>query len=168
MKAGPVAGFVAAVRDMRLLRFLSLGILVAGFWSATAAEIPATATPAAAQILAVLQTQAEAWNRGDLDGFMQTYAPTDDLRFASGGTVTYGWKKTLERYKQRYPNRAAMGTLAFSELTITGLSPDAALIFGHWRLTRATDAPHGLFTLLVRRTPAGWRIFADHTSSAAP
>ena len=132
----------------------------------SAAETPAAAP--ADQIRLILQTQADAWNRGDLDAFMQTYAPVDDLRFASGGSVTYGWKPTLARYKQRYPDRAAMGTLAFSELTVTELSPDVALIFGHWQLTRAHDAPHGLFTLLVRRTPAGWRIFADHTSSATP
>lgn len=133
-----------------------------------AAASPAAVPPASTSILLILQTQADAWNRGDLDAFMQTYAPVDDLRFASGGNVTYGWKPTLERYKQRYPDRAAMGTLAFSELAVTELSPDAALVFGHWRLTRAQDQPHGLFTLLVRRTAAGWRIFADHTSSASP
>jgi ketosteroid isomerase-like protein len=132
------------------------------------AATPADPAPASDPILLVLQTQVAAWNRGDIDAFMQTYAPVDDLRFASGGNVTYGWKPTLERYKQRYPDRAAMGTLAFSELTVTGLSPDAALVFGHWQLTRAHDAPHGLFTLLLRRTPAGWKIFADHTSSASP
>lgn len=136
--------------------------------ASAAAPAPAATTPAAAEILGILQTQADAWNRGDIDAFMQTYAPVSDLRFASGGNVTYGWQPTLERYKQRYPDRAAMGTLAFSELTVTELSPDAALVFGHWQLTRATDKPHGLFTLLVRRTPAGWRIFADHTSSATP
>jgi ketosteroid isomerase-like protein len=133
-----------------------------------AAETPATGSPATAEILQILQIQTDAWNRGDIDAFMQTYAPVDDLRFASGGTVTYGWKSTLARYKQHYPDRAAMGTLAFSELAVTELSPDAALVFGHWQLKRASDAPHGLFTLLVRRTPSGWRIFADHTSSAAP
>jgi ketosteroid isomerase-like protein len=130
------------------------------------AASPATVPPATAEILRILQTQADAWNRGDLDAFMQTYAPVGDLRFASGGTVTYGWQPTLERYRQRYPDRAAMGTLAFSDLTVTELSPDAAIVFGRWRLTRTSDAPHGLFTLLVRRTPAGWRIFADHTSAA--
>jgi ketosteroid isomerase-like protein len=144
---------------------LALLAVVAFTGVAQAAEtVPAAST----EILRILQAQAEAWNRGDIDAFMQTYAPVDDLRFASGGTVTYGWKPTLQRYKQRYPNRAAMGTLAFSGLTVTELSPDAALVFGHWQLTRATDTPHGLFTLLVRRTPAGWRIFADHTSSATP
>ena len=134
----------------------------------SATDSPAAIAAEANPILSVLQTQAEAWNRGDLDAFMQTYAPVEDLRFASGGNVTYGWKSTLERYKQRYPDRAAMGTLAFSGLTVTELSPDAALVFGHWQLTRAHDSPHGLFTLLLRRTPAGWKIFADHTSSASP
>ena len=149
-----------------LLR-VALLLLTLATGTVRAADTPAVPS-ASAQILLILQTQAGAWNRGDIDAFMQTYAPVDDLRFASGGNVTYGWKPTLERYKQRYPDRAAMGTLAFSELTVTELSPDAALVFGHWQLTRAHDQPHGLFTLLVRHTPAGWKIFADHTSSAAP
>jgi ketosteroid isomerase-like protein len=150
-----------------LLRLGLLGFaLVSG--RALATDAPAATSSATGEILQILQTQAEAWNRGDIDAFMETYAPVPELRFASGGSVTYGWKPTLERYKQRYPDRAAMGTLAFSELTVTELAPDAALVFGHWRLTRASDTPQGLFTLLVRRTPAGWKIFADHTSSAAP
>ncbi len=142
-------------------------VVLALFLAGRSAAAPAAPT-AAPQILQILQTQAAAWNRGDIDAFMQTYAQVDDLRFASGGNVTYGWKATLERYKHRYPDRAAMGSLAFIELTVTELSPDAALVFGHWQLTRASDTPHGLFTLLVRRTPAGWRIFADHTSVATP
>jgi len=133
-----------------------------------AAGTPPAAPSSSTAIRGILQVQADAWNRGDLDAFMQTYAPVDDLRFASGGNVTYGWQPTLERYKQRYPDRAAMGALTFSELTVTELSPDAALVFGHWQLTRTHDTPPGLFTLLVRRTPAGWKIFSDHTSSAAP
>ncbi len=133
-----------------------------------AASPPPPTSSSSAEILGILQTQADAWNRGDIDAFMATYAPVSDLRFASGGSVTYGWQPTLERYKQRYPDRAAMGSLAFSELTVTELAPDAALVFGHWQLTRAQDSPQGLFTLLVRRTPAGWKIFADHTSAATP
>src|SRR4051812_39628958 len=76
-------------------------------------------TGAAQEINALLSRQSEAWNRGDIESFMQAYAPTDDLRFASGGTVTRGWRTTLERYKQRYPDKAAMGVLAFTELDIT-------------------------------------------------
>jgi ketosteroid isomerase-like protein len=147
---------------------LALLAFALGPFSRLAAETSHVPPPASVSIALLLQAQADAWNRGDIDAFMQTYAQTDDLRFASGGNVTYGWKATLERYKQRYPDRAAMGTLAFSGLAVTELSPDAALVFGHWQLTRAHDAPHGLFTLLVRRTAEGWKIYADHTSSASP
>ncbi len=118
-------------------------------------------------IKAVLFMQQAAWNRGDIDGFMAGYVQSDDLRFASGGTITYGWKTTLERYKKHYPDRATMGTLAFSDLVVTVLAPDAALVFGKWELTRAKDKPWGLFTLTLRKTAAGWRVFQDHTSSSS-
>jgi ketosteroid isomerase-like protein len=139
-------------------------LVILGLVCARGAET--AASPAAREITAVLATQAAAWNRGDIDGFMQGYAQSDDLRFASGGTVTYGWRTTLERYKQRYPDQAAMGTLEFSELVVTQLAPDAALVFGRWKLIREKDAPHGLFTLTLKKMPAGWRIIQDHTSSA--
>jgi ketosteroid isomerase-like protein len=114
----------------------------------------------------VLSTQQAAWNRGDIDGFMAGYVKSDDLRFASGGTITYGWQTTLARYQQRYPDKAAMGTLNFSKLTVTLLAPDAALVFGQWELVRANDKPWGLFTLTVKKTADGWKVFQDHTSSA--
>ncbi len=117
------------------------------------------------QIEKVLTDQAAAWNRGDVNGFMEGYAKLPTLRFASGGNVTYGWQETLDRYRQHYPDRAAMGTLAFSDLDITVLAPDAALVFGRWRLKTDKDEPNGLFTLLLRQTDAGWRIVADHTSA---
>lgn len=74
----------------------------------------------------------------------------------------------LARYTQRYADRAAMGRLAFEDIRITPLAPDAALVFGRWKLQRANDAPSGLFTLIFRRTPDGWRIVHDHTSSSTP
>ena len=139
---------------------LALGLCLAGRASAQKPD------PAAAkqQIEQVLAEQARAWNGGDLEHFMDGYARTPDLRFATGGTVTYGWQETLDRYKERYPDRAAMGTLTFSELDTTVLAADAAVVFGRWRLQTVRGEPHGLFTLLFRRTDAGWRIVADHTS----
>jgi ketosteroid isomerase-like protein len=124
------------------------------------------ASPASREISTLLAAQSAAWNRGDLEGFMAAYAQTDELRFASGGNVTYGWRATLERYRKNYPDKAAMGALSFSELVVTQLAPDAALAFGRWQLTREKDAPNGLFTLTLKKTPAGWRIIQDHTSSA--
>ena len=120
------------------------------------------------EIRAALDTQVRAWNTGDLRGFMEGYLPSARTRFQSGGDVFLGWQTVFDRYQKRYRDRAAMGRLTFSEVEITVLAPDAALVVGRWRLDRAQDTPSGLFTLLYRRTSAGWRIVHDHTSAAAP
>ena len=123
-------------------------------------------TDAGQKIERVLVDQAAAWNKGDIDAFMNGYARTASLRFASGDTVTYGWQATLERYRQRYPDRAAMGTLNFTDLDTTILAPDAAVVFGRWHLKNDQGEPRGLFTLMFRKIGDDWRIIADHTSSA--
>jgi ketosteroid isomerase-like protein len=126
-----------------------------------------------AAVRAVLDAQASAWNRGDVDGYMNGYDRSPNTEFVSGDTITRGWQQVLDRYKQRYDTRDKMGVLTFSDLEITVLSNDAALALGRWRLQRLvgpslrTNAePHGTFTLLFRKTKAGWRIVHDHTSSA--
>ena len=119
---------------------------------------------AAASIRRVMTDQAEAWNRGDIDGFMRGYWNSDKLVFVSGNNVTRGWQPTLDRYKKSYDTRAKMGTLTFSDLEITVLSNDAAVVLGSWSLARDGDNPHGKFTLTFRRFKEGWRIIMDHTS----
>lgn len=116
------------------------------------------------EVRAVLDAQVEAWNRGDIEGFMRGYAQSNDTVFVSGDTVTKGWQTVLDRYKKSYDSRAKMGVLTFSDLEITPLGKDAAVVLGRWQLKRAEDTPHGRFSLIFRRTPAGWRIIHDHTS----
>lgn len=123
---------------------------------------------AEADVRAVLDAQVAAWNRGSIDEFMQGYDTSADTRFASGGDVTLGWETVLRRYRARYGSREAMGRLAFSGLDVRMLSASDALVFGRWRLERGQDAPSGLFTLWMHRTPVGWRVAHDHTSSATP
>ena len=113
----------------------------------------------------VLLDQSAAWNRGDIDGFMAEYWKSPKLRFASGGSVETGWQPTNDRYKLNYPNKETMGILNYSELKIDVLSPDAALIFCRWTLTRGNDAPTGLTTLTLRKIDGDWLIVSDHTSS---
>jgi ketosteroid isomerase-like protein len=119
-----------------------------------------------AAIKEVLAEQAEGWNNGDIEKYMQGYWKADSLRFASGGRVSYGWETTLKRYQQGYPDKAAMGKLTFSDIDVEIISGDAALVFGKWELERESDHPWGLFTLLFRKTDEGWRVVYDHTSSA--
>jgi len=120
-----------------------------------------------AAVRAVLDSQQAAWNRGDIEGFMDGYARSDDTVFVSGDSVMRGWQTVLDRYKKSYGSREKMGTLAFSELEIKALSPFYAVALGRWQLTRAADTPHGRFTLIFRRTAQGWRIVHDHTSAAS-
>lgn len=119
----------------------------------------------AERIRAQLATQVAAWNRGDIPGFMAGYWKDSKLRFASGDSVTTGWKETLARYQSRYGDKAAMGKLEFSQIEIELIDDKNAWVFGRWKLARAKDAPHGLFTLVLRKFKGEWRIVHDHTST---
>ncbi|MFZ0917607.1 MAG: nuclear transport factor 2 family protein [Candidatus Udaeobacter sp.] len=129
---------------------------------------PARTPNAVAQIRSILLAQQDAWNRGDIDGFMNGYARSASTVFISEDSVRRGWETVRARYRQKYSDRAKMGTLSFSDLEINLLSSDAAVVLGRWRLERAKDRPHGRFTLIFRRLPEGWRIVHDHTSAAPP
>ena len=120
----------------------------------------------AAEIQSVLSAQQDAWNRGDIDAFMNGYARSTSTVFISEDEVRRGWETVRERYCVKYSDRAKMGALSFSDIEVTMLSPDAAVVLGRWRLKRANDEPHGRFTLIFKRLPEGWRIVHDHTSAA--
>jgi ketosteroid isomerase-like protein len=119
-----------------------------------------------AAIRDVINAQRDAWNRGDIAGYMDGYARSADTVFISGDNITYGWETVLQRYKKGYDTREKMGVLTFSELAFNQLSTDAVAVTGRWHLQRASDEPHGRFTLIFRHSKAGWRIVHDHTSSA--
>jgi uncharacterized protein (TIGR02246 family) len=112
----------------------------------------------------LLTTQAAAWNRGDIEGFMEGYWKSDQTTFSGSSGVSRGWQALLDRYRKNYSTRAIMGHLEFSELEITPLGDDAALILGRWHLDRESGPSGGVFTLVARRFPEGWRIIHDHTS----
>jgi len=117
-------------------------------------------------IRAVIEGQREAWNKGDIEGYMDGYDRSDKTVFVSGDTVTHGWQTVLDRYKKGYDTREKMGQLTFSDLEFTILSKDSAVVVGRWLLKRTNDEPHGRFTLIFKKTKQGWRIILDCTTSA--
>ncbi|HEX9544925.1 MAG TPA: nuclear transport factor 2 family protein [Pyrinomonadaceae bacterium] len=117
-------------------------------------------------IQAVLDAQCAAWNRGDIEGFMDGYERSEKTVFVGGDNVTRGWQTVLDRYKRNYDSREKMGMLTFSDLEITPIGNDAALVLMRWHLQRAKDEPHGRSTLIMRRTKQGWKIVHDHSSAA--
>jgi uncharacterized protein (TIGR02246 family) len=121
---------------------------------------------AEAEIRAVIEAQRAAWNRGSIEGYMDGYARAADTVFVSGDNVTHGWQTVLDHYKKGYDSREKMGELTFSDLEISLLGKESAVVVGRWHLQRAKDAPRGIFTLVFRKTKQGWKIVHDHTSSA--
>ena len=118
----------------------------------------------------VLDRQVVDWNRGDLDAFLAGYWNSPKVVFQSGGQRFDGWEAMRDRYRRRYRAEGkAMGRLGFSSLEIEPLSPESMLVRGGWRLTMPDGKkPGGLFTLIVRKFPDGWKIVHDHTSAEEP
>jgi len=126
-----------------------------------------------AAIRTVIAAQAMAWNRGDVTAFMQGYEDSPDTTFVGAGTVRKGFQPILDRYKQNYSNRAQMGTLTFSNIAVRLLPGSCgpveyAVVTGNFHLDRSqkgkSQKNDGIFSLVWRKTPQGWKILLDHTS----
>lgn len=140
---------------------MMLLILLLGMMHVTFAQSENEKTKNA--IKKVMAEQVAAWNKGNLEEFMQGYWNSPEMTFVSGGKITKGWQPTLDNYKKSYDSKAKMGVLTFSDLEITILGKEAAVVLGKWSLQREKDNPKGLFTLIFRKFKAGWRIILDHT-----
>lgn len=112
----------------------------------------------------VLATQQDAWNRGDIDAFMDYYWKSPDLQFVGSNGPTYGWQQTLERYKRNYSSRELMGTLQFDILNLNQRSKKLVSVLGKFTLQRKNDQPSGYFLLLFQKMKGKWVIVADHTN----
>ena len=141
----------------------ALLLLLSAACSATESPRP----DAVKDVHAVWTAQVEAWNRGDLEGFMAGYWKSPDLVFFSNGTETRGWQATLDRYRARYQAEGKeMGTLDFPELDILTLGPEAAMARGRWRLKMPDGRElSGMTSVIFRKLPEGWRIVHDHSSA---
>ena len=145
--------------------FLVSSLILLCALSAPAQNSQSTAEPAVRQ---VLERQQDAWNHHDLESFMAGYWNSPDLTFFSGAHIYSGWQSTIERYRKTYQSEGReMGKLEFSDLKIDALATNAAFVRGTWHLTMSDGkSPHGLFTLIFRKSPDGWKIIHDHTSAA--
>lgn len=115
-------------------------------------------------VLKVLDTQRLAWNKGNLEEFMQTYWKSDSLLFVGQSGPKYGWQTTLDNYRKSYPDKAAMGILSFDIKDVRFISSNDAFVLGAWHLQREKDQPHGYFTLVLKKINGEWKIVSDHSS----
>jgi peptidoglycan/xylan/chitin deacetylase (PgdA/CDA1 family)/ketosteroid isomerase-like protein len=146
-----------------------------GLWDRIAAERRTRAD--LAEVQALLTKQAEAWSRGDIEGFTSGYA--EDATFISSTGLTQGRQAVLDRYRRRYPDRAAMGTLTLEvvearpaagmEVTMLGGARPSRVhgvsVVARWKLSypqggERKDAA-GLTLVVLRRGTNGWEIVQD-------
>lgn len=112
----------------------------------------------------IMHNQQLAWNRGDLEGFMDAYWRSDSLVFVGKNGAKFGWQTTLDNYKRGYPNREAMGTLQFTNEIIEPTGENSAFVMGKWELFRTSDTLSGYYSLVWKRINNQWFIRADHSS----
>jgi len=168
MRARFVFYFSSSLRYCYLLIILVATILLTGGGRGLAQDVSGSYGNDARAIERVLRTQQQAWNRHDLEGFMAGYWNSQQLTFFSGGTEQDGWQATMDRYLAKYAGPGhEMGKLEFSGLRVAVLGQDSAFVRGSWKLTMSDGkTPRGLFTLVFRKFPEGWKIVHDHTSVA--
>lgn len=149
----------------RLSRLAACGLLAA------AVPVAAPASPASEQsvdqaVRGLLGAQAEAWNHGDLEEFLEGYWRSPELTFLSDADRHSGWEQVRSRYLRRYgSSREEMGDLRFEDVEVVPLGAEAALARGRYVLLRGGQTATGLFTLVLRRLDGTWRIIHDHTST---
>ena len=112
----------------------------------------------------ILQQQEKDWNKGNIDGFMQSYWNSDSLLFVGKNGPVYGYAATLANYHKNYPDTMAMGKLHFNLLSLRSVGTDHGFVLGQFVLTRRNDRPTGYFTLWFRKINGTWKIISDHTS----
>ena len=150
---------------------MRIGLISAMFVSFSSCQRGGSAPPVAhspsepeREIEKRILDQVEAWNRGDLVGFMQAYWQSEKLTFSSGGNTRRGWQTIHDHYQTRYGGKTDLGQLTFSDLETNLLNPDHALVLGRWHLTTGESTMEGNFTLVLRRIDQNWVIIHDHTS----
>ncbi len=115
-------------------------------------------------ISAVLNAQELAWNKGDINAFMEGYWKSDSLLFVGKSGPLYGWEASKARYLRTYPGKESMGTLDFDVLKIEELGPNNYFVLGKWHMMRTVGDIGGTYTLIFRRINRSWLIVSDRTS----
>ncbi len=111
----------------------------------------------------IIDDQVEAWNDGDVEGFMSGYWRSDELRFVAGKTVLHGHDSMTAMYKRSYPGKEKMGELRFDIRDKKWMGDSLINVLGRWNVTNDDTTRSGNFAIMFMPVSEGWRIVEDHT-----
>jgi ketosteroid isomerase-like protein len=146
---------------------LSIGFLILFIFSVNSQSIENSSTiyeSSKKEITSLMLQQSKDWNNGDIEAFMEGYIKSEELKFIGSKGLTYGWKQTLENYKEKYPTKEHTGTLTFKLLDFDQLAADVFLVIGEFHLQRSVGNADGIFSIILKRINGEWKIIADHSS----
>jgi ketosteroid isomerase-like protein len=149
-------------------RFRSVSLLLAlvfgSIFTVHAQKDLKTASQQELDVIKILLKQESAWNRGDINSFVESYKNSPDTLFINS-QIERGYDGMVDAYRHAYPTRESMGQLAFSELEVVGIDEKVAICAGKYKLERSKKAggnAEGLFSVVMEKTENGWKIVADH------
>lgn len=113
----------------------------------------------------MLFRSANAWNSGDLDGFVAAYADGASTSLMTTDGPVFGRVTIRGLYAPRFQPGATRDSLRLEDLNVRPLPPLIGIVTGRYVLERdGTVTDSGWFSVVVRRAGDGWRIVHDHKS----
>jgi len=100
---------LAGFRALLLMAFAGSSLYLSAGPAPRSRSTQTASSEAANEIRAVLTTQQQAWNRGDIPAFLEGYWNSPELTFAGSDGIVRGYDGLLERYRRSYPDKAHMG-----------------------------------------------------------
>ena len=117
-------------------------------------------------VTTMLASSAEAWNAGNLSGFIDDYANDPATSFMDGRRPQYGYDWVRSNYAPRFEPEAARDSLRFEDFAARRLGDNHILATARYVLHRDdTATSSGPFTLILERRDGKWKIIHDHTNA---
>lgn len=121
------------------------------------------------QVQDILETQAVAWNRGDLDGFMTPYDRSPETTYIGAPGLVTGFDAIHGRYESYFEPGAERDSLSFTDLTVRELDPRFGIATARYVLSRGDSITStGPFTLVMMRVEGAWKIVHDQSAADPP
>jgi ketosteroid isomerase-like protein len=144
------------------ISFILLTVSVIGFFSCKTAAQKNTSSNSH-DIITAMEQSADAWNKGNLDRFMELYDSSATFMMPSGPVGITGMK---ENYQKGFFNgNMPKQNLKYDDMVVRSLGKDYALLTGKFTLYgNGLKERSGRYSLVFIHTKAGWKILHDHSS----